>query len=116
LQCIEPIRLSLRSVRQPPTQPTQNPYVDLEPGVWTKIRIYVRGEHARLYVHDQDQPTLIVNDLKTGPQGKGAVALWIDRGTVAHFRNLTLETGTIKVCDSLAFGQYGLASDHRTTC
>jgi hypothetical protein len=66
-------------------------YVDLLPGVWTKVKIDVRGERARFYVHGQEQPTLIVNDLKTGTQGKGAVALWLDQGTVAHFRNLTVE-------------------------
>ena len=65
-------------------------YVDLVPGAWTKIRIEVHGEKARLYVHDMDQPTLIVNDLKSGAQGKGGVALWIDVDTVAHFRNLTI--------------------------
>lgn len=69
-------------------------YVDLEPGVWTKVRIDVHGERAHLYVHDQKQPTLIVNDLKTGVQGKGGVALWIDRGTVAHFRDLSVETAS----------------------
>jgi len=63
-------------------------YVDLVPDEWTKIRIEVRGDKARLYVHDQQQPVLIVNDVKTGPNGKGAVALWIGAGTVAHFRNL----------------------------
>jgi len=67
-------------------------YVDLMPGVWTRVKIEVRGERARLYVHDQEQPTLIVNDVKTGVQGRGGVALWIDRGTVAHFRNLRVET------------------------
>ena len=66
-------------------------YVDLLPGVWTKVKIEVSGERARLYVHEQQQPTLIVNDLKTGAHSKGAVALWIDRGTVAHFRDLTVE-------------------------
>jgi hypothetical protein len=65
-------------------------YVDLEPGVWTKVKIDVRGEQARLYVHDQPQPTLIVNDVKSGAQGKGAVALWVGPGTVAHFRNVTV--------------------------
>jgi hypothetical protein len=65
-------------------------YVDLMPGAWTKVRIDVRGQRAQLYVHDQKQPTLIVNDVKTGAQGKGGVGLWIDRGTVAHFRNLTV--------------------------
>ena len=63
-------------------------YVDLVPGTWTKVKIEVRGEQARLYVHDMKQPTLIVNDVKSGANGKGAVALWIDVGTVAHFRNL----------------------------
>ena len=71
-------------------------YVDLMPGVWTKVKIEVRGERARLYVHDQEQPTLIVNDLKTGAQGQGAVALWSFPGTVAHFRNLRVEPLSMK--------------------
>jgi hypothetical protein len=65
-------------------------YVDLEPGVWTKVKIEVRGSVARLFVHDNQQPTLIVNDVKTGAQAKGGVALWLDAGTVAHFRNLRI--------------------------
>jgi hypothetical protein len=65
-------------------------YVDLVPDEWTKIKIEVRGGRARLYVHDQQQPTLIVNDVKSGASTSGAVALWIGPGTVAHFRNLTV--------------------------
>lgn len=65
-------------------------YVDLVPGSWTKVRIEVHGEQARLYVHDSKQPTLIIHDLRSGANGKGAVALWIDGGTVAHFRNLVV--------------------------
>ena len=65
-------------------------YVDLLPDVWTKIKIEVRGANARLYVNDQSQPTLIVNDLKTGAAAKGGVALWIGPGTIGHFRNLTV--------------------------
>ena len=65
-------------------------YVDLVPGVWTRIRIEVRGAQARLFVHGQAQPALIVNDVKSGPTGRGAVALWIDVSTDAHFRNLTV--------------------------
>ena len=61
-------------------------YVDLEAGKWIRIRIEVQGERARLFVHGQSQPTLVVNDLKTGPEARGGVALWIDSGTVAHFR------------------------------
>ena len=66
-------------------------YVDLEPGVWTKIEISVRGDRARLHVHDQEHPTLIVNDVKSGASGKGAIALWVGQGTIAHFRGLTVE-------------------------
>src|SRR5215475_4104002 len=62
-------------------------YVDLVPGEWTKVKIEVRGDKARLYVHDAAQPVLVVNDLKQG-QSQGQIALWIGSGTVAHFANL----------------------------
>lgn len=63
-------------------------YVDLQPGVWTMVRVEVRGDRARLYVHGNEQPTLVVNDVKTGAGAKGAVALWLGPGTIAHFRSL----------------------------
>jgi len=67
-------------------------YVDLQPGSWTKIKLEVRGTRARLYVHDNEQPTLIVNDVKSGASAKGALALWLGPGTLAHFRNLTVRS------------------------
>jgi hypothetical protein len=65
-------------------------YADLVPGEWTNVRIEVRGDRARLHVHGQQQPALIVNDVKTGANGKGGVALWLGPGTVAHCRNLSV--------------------------
>lgn len=65
-------------------------YVDLVPDAWTRVRIEVRGDSARLFVHGQSQPTLIVHDVKSGARGRGAVALWIGPGTVAHFRNIRI--------------------------
>ena len=65
-------------------------YVDLVPGAWTKIKIEVRGDKARLYVHDGQHPVLIVNDVKSGAQKKGAIALWLGPGTIGHFRNLVV--------------------------
>jgi len=65
-------------------------YVDLVPGAWTKVKIEVDGGKARLYVHGQEQPALIVNDVKSGADARGAIALWIDVGTLAHFRNLVV--------------------------
>ena len=62
-------------------------YTDLEVGAWTPIRLEVRGGHARLWVNGAAQPTLVVNDMKNAPAA-GAVALWIDSGTEAHFSRL----------------------------
>ena len=68
---------------------TYESYVDLLPGEWTKVKIEVRGDKARLFVNGAEQPTLIVNDLKQ-ETSKGSVALWIGSGTVAHFANLRI--------------------------
>jgi hypothetical protein len=59
-------------------------YVDLEPGVWTRMRVEVDGRTAKLYVHDAPQPALVVTDLKLGTDG-GGVALWIGPGTEGFF-------------------------------
>lgn len=67
-------------------------YVDLVPDAWTKIKIEVRGDRAQLYVHESQQPVLIVNDVKSGAHAKGTLALWVGFQTVAHFRNLTVTT------------------------
>lgn len=65
-------------------------YVDIGPAEWIAVKIEVTGEKARLYVNGAVQPTLIVNDLKSGADGRGKVALWMEGSTVAHFRNLRI--------------------------
>lgn len=62
-------------------------YVDLQPGVWTHMKVEFAGKRAKLYVHGADQPSLIVNDLKL-PPAAGGLALWVGDGTEAYFRNL----------------------------
>ena len=64
-------------------------YVDLVPGEWTKVKIEVSDQKAKLYVHDTDQPCLIVNDLKKGVS-EGKIALWLHSSTLARFRNLII--------------------------
>ena len=64
-------------------------YVDLQPGEWTKFRIEVEGRKARLYIHDAEQPALIVNDLKLEPR-EGGVALWVGPGTEGYFSGLKI--------------------------
>ncbi len=68
-------------------------YVDLVPGDWTRMRIEVEGEKARLYVHGAEQPTLLVNDLKLGREAHGSVGLFIDMGSEGFFRNLRVNAG-----------------------
>ncbi|MFP6710571.1 MAG: hypothetical protein VB913_02620 [Rhodospirillales bacterium] len=65
-------------------------YVDLVTGAWTKMRIEVDGDKAKLFVHDQEHPTIIVNDLKHGADLKGSIGLYIDNGTEGFFRNLSV--------------------------
>jgi hypothetical protein len=50
----------------------------------------VEGDKARLYVHGNEQPSLIVSDVKSGVDGRGAVALWFEGSTVAHYANLKI--------------------------
>jgi hypothetical protein len=64
-------------------------YVDLEPGVWAKVRIAVEGVKARLFVNGAAQPCLVVNDIKLG-DSQGAVALWVGPGTEGYFANLKI--------------------------
>jgi len=63
-------------------------YVDLVPGEWTKMKIEIKGDKAKLFVHGNSQPTLIVHDLKHGPDHHGSIGLWIGPGTDAHFSDL----------------------------
>ena len=65
-------------------------YVDLQPGVWTTMRILVSGRTARLYVNGASQPTLIVNDLKHG-DAPGRIGLWAHVETDAYFGAITVE-------------------------
>jgi hypothetical protein len=65
-------------------------YADLVPGEWTKLKIEINGDKAKLFVHGNQQPSLIINDLKLGADTSGSIGLWIGPGTEAHFSNLTV--------------------------
>ncbi len=59
-------------------------YADLQPQVWTKVKIEVRRRVAKLYVNGSENPSLIVNGLK-GEDLLGSVALWGYSGEEAYF-------------------------------
>ncbi len=65
-------------------------YADIVPGEWIKVKITVDGEKARIYLNGAEQPTLLVNDVKSGASATGNVALWLEGSTVAHYRNLKI--------------------------
>jgi hypothetical protein len=66
-------------------------YVDIVPATWIHVKIVVAGDKARLYVNHQEQPTLIINDVKSGAGAKGGIALWFEGTTIAHYANLKIQ-------------------------
>jgi hypothetical protein len=63
-------------------------YSDMEMNKWITIRIEVKDEQAKLYLDNNKQPSLIVNDLKHGAGLSGAVGLWVEVGTEGFFSDL----------------------------
>lgn len=63
-------------------------YADMGLNEWITMKIVVEGQKAKLYLNDAKQPSLLVNDLKYGATGSGAIGLWVDVGTEGFFTNL----------------------------
>lgn len=65
-------------------------YADMEMDTWIKMRIEVTGTQAKLFLNNNSQPTLIVNDLKHGADLSGGIGLWVDIGTEGYFTDLMI--------------------------
>lgn len=65
-------------------------YADMELNRWITLRIEVNGTQAKLFLDNNKQPSLIVNDLKHGANASGAIALWVDVGTEGYFKELKI--------------------------
>ena len=63
-------------------------YADLELNKWITLRIEVKDDHAKLFIDNSRQASLIVNDLKHGATASGSIGLWVDIGTEGYFRDL----------------------------
>lgn len=63
-------------------------YADMGLNEWIKIRVEVKGKQAKLFLNDNKQPSLVVNDLKMGAGASGALGLFVDVGTEGYFRDL----------------------------
>jgi hypothetical protein len=65
-------------------------YTDMAMDEWIDLKIVVRGARAELFINNAKQPSLIVNDLKHGPDASGAIGLWVDIGTEGYFSDLKI--------------------------
>ena len=65
-------------------------YADMDLDEWIDLKVKVGGEHAELYVNNSKYPVLVVNDLKHGPDKKGAIGLWVEEGTEGFFKDLKI--------------------------
>ncbi len=65
-------------------------YADMGLNEWITMRIEVKGKQAKLFLNDNKQPSLIVNDLKLGDNVSGAIGLWVDGGTEGYFKDLKI--------------------------
>ena len=67
-------------------------YSDMEMNKWITMRIEVKGTQAKLFLNNNKQPSLIVNDLKHGADLSGVVGLWVEVGTEGYFSDLKILT------------------------
>jgi hypothetical protein len=66
-------------------------YADMALNEWIKLKIVVKDTQAKLFINDNKQPSLIVNDLKHGAGSSGAIGLWVDVGTEGFFSDLKIQ-------------------------
>jgi hypothetical protein len=57
---------------------------------WITMRIEVKGTQAKLFLDNNKQTSLVVNDLKHGTDLSGAIGLWVDVGTERFFSDLKI--------------------------
>ena len=65
-------------------------YADMEMNKWITLRIEVKEAQAKLFINKNEQPSLVVNDLKHGANVSGAIALWVETGTEGFFSDLKI--------------------------
>jgi hypothetical protein len=56
---------------------------------WITMRIEVNGEKAQMFINDAKYSTFVVEKMK-GKTTHGAIALWVDIGTIGYFKDLKI--------------------------
>jgi hypothetical protein len=65
-------------------------YTDMALNEWITMKIVVNGQQTKLFLNDNKQPSLVVNDLKLGADTSGGIGLWVDVGTEGFFTDLKI--------------------------
>ncbi len=65
-------------------------YADMGLNEWIKIKIVVKGKQSKLFLNDNEHPSLIVNE-SLGNNTAGALGLFVDVGTEGYFRDLKVK-------------------------
>lgn len=65
-------------------------YADMGLNEWIKMKIVVKSSQAKLYLNENREPSLIVNDLKHGSALTGSIGLFVDIGTEGYFADLRI--------------------------
>lgn len=63
-------------------------YADMGLNEWIDMRIEFQDSKAKLFLHNNKQPSLIVNDLKLGYGQVGGIGLWVGNWTEGYFKDL----------------------------
>lgn len=63
-------------------------YTDMGLDEWIDMRIEVHADQAKLFLHGNARPSLVVNDLKHGGGTAGGIGLWVDIGTDGLFADV----------------------------
>lgn len=63
-------------------------YADMALNQWITLRIEVKDSQAKLFIGNNQQASLLVNDLKHGATAAGSIGLWVDIGTEGYFKDL----------------------------
>ncbi len=65
--------------------------VDIALDEWITLKAVIENEQARFYINGQEQPVLVVKDMKHGRGWHGSLGIFVDDGTEAFISELNVE-------------------------
>ena len=69
--------------------------VDIDLNEWIHLKAVIQDNTAQFYIHDMNQPVLIVDDMKHGCDLTGSIGFFVDIGTEAFFKDFCITTDIV---------------------